>query len=76
MPNVDALHEEEVENAIVPQEQLKADPFGNQWDDPDAEDAGDPLMVSEYIVEVFDHLKEVEVRYHCLLYMRIYSTLF
>ena len=76
MPDVDALHEEEVENAVVPQEQLEADPFGNQWDDLDAEDADDPLMVSEYVVEIFDYLKEVEVRYHCLLYMRIYSTLF
>ena len=76
MSDINTLHEEEVENAVVPQEQLEPDPFDNQWDDLDAEDADDPLMVSEYIVEIFDCLKEVEVRYHCLLYMRIYSTSF
>ncbi|PIL27699.1 hypothetical protein GSI_10852 [Ganoderma sinense ZZ0214-1] len=60
MPDVDALHEEEVENVVVPAEQLEADPFGDQWDDLDVEDADDPLMVSEYVVEIFDYLKEVE----------------
>ena len=64
MPDVDALHEEEVENAVVPAEQVEADPFGDQWDDLDVEDADDPLMVSEYVVEIFDYLKEVEVRWH------------
>ncbi|KAI1798006.1 cyclin-like protein [Ganoderma leucocontextum] len=59
-PDVDALHEEEVENAVVPDEQLEADPFGDQWDDLDVEDTDDPLMVSEYVVEIFDYLKGVE----------------
>ncbi|KAJ3197502.1 G2/mitotic-specific cyclin [Irineochytrium annulatum] len=31
------------------------------WDDLDAEDAGDPLMVSEYVNEIFSYLKELEV---------------
>ena len=66
MPDVEALHEEEVENAVAPQEDLEADPEGDQWDDLDAEDADDPLMVSEYVVEIFEYLKEVEVRCHPL----------
>jgi hypothetical protein len=39
----------------------EADPDGDQWDDLDAEDADDPLMVSEYVHEIFAYLKEVEV---------------
>ena len=30
------------------------------WDDLDAEDVGDPLMVSDYVVEIFDYMKEIE----------------
>jgi hypothetical protein len=30
-------------------------------DDRDAEDTNDPLMVSEYAVEIFKYLKEIEV---------------
>ena len=39
----------------------EADPDGDQWDDLDAEDTDDPLMVSEYVGEIFAYLKEVEV---------------
>ena len=39
----------------------EADPDDDQWDDLDAEDADDPLMVSEYVTEIFAYLKEVEV---------------
>lgn len=31
------------------------------WDDLDRDDNDDPLMVSEYVVEIFNYLKEVEV---------------
>ncbi|KAH9941167.1 cyclin-like protein [Epithele typhae] len=57
VPEVEALHEEEVENAVAPGE---ADPNGDEWDDLDAEDDDDPLMVSEYVVEIFEYLKVVE----------------
>ena len=30
--------------------------------DLDAEDVDDPMMVSEYVTEIFDYLKVVEVR--------------
>ena len=40
----------------------EADPDGDQWDDLDAEDADDPLMVSEYVDEIFSYLKVIEVR--------------
>jgi G2/mitotic-specific cyclin 2 len=39
----------------------EADPDGDQWEDLDAEDVDDPLMVSEYVNEIFSYLKEVEV---------------
>ena len=32
----------------------EVDPDGEQWDDLDAEDADDPLMVSEYVHEIFE----------------------
>lgn len=31
------------------------------WDDLDTEDADDPLMVSEYVVEIFEYLKQLEI---------------
>lgn len=31
------------------------------WDDLDADDISDPLMVSEYVVEIFDYMKELEI---------------
>lgn len=40
--------------------EVEADPDGNEWDDLDADDADDPLMVSEYVVEIFEHLKDIE----------------
>jgi len=39
----------------------EADPDGDQWDDLDAEDTDDPLMVSEYVDEIFTYLKVIEV---------------
>ena len=33
----------------------------NEWDDLDKEDADDPLMVSEYVNEIFPYLLELEV---------------
>lgn len=44
-----------------PASQPEADPNGNEWDDLDAEDGDDPLMVSEYVNEIFDYMKNVEV---------------
>lgn len=31
------------------------------WDDLDSEDIGDPLMVSDYVIEIFDYMKNLEV---------------
>jgi hypothetical protein len=39
----------------------EADPNGDEWDDLDAEDGDDPLMVSEYVIEILDYMKSVEV---------------
>lgn len=42
-------------------EEPEADPENSLWDDLDADDNDDPLMVSEYVVEIFNYLKQVEV---------------
>lgn len=33
------------------------------WEDLDAEDADDPLMVAEYVNEIFDYMREIELDY-------------
>lgn len=43
--------------------EVEADPNGPDWEDLDAEDADDPMMISEYVTEIFDYLKVVEVRF-------------
>ncbi|KIY61705.1 A/B/D/E cyclin [Cylindrobasidium torrendii FP15055 ss-10] len=40
---------------------IEADPDGDEWDDLDIDDAEDPVMVSEYVVEIFQYMKETEV---------------
>lgn len=49
---------------------LEADPDGDEWDDLDAEDADDPVMVSEYVVEIFNYLKGVEVSSSSVVILR------
>lgn len=39
----------------------EADPETSPWDDLDADDADDPVMVSEYVVDIFKYLKQIEV---------------
>lgn len=53
-------------------EESEADPEGSNWEDLDAEDAEDPLMVSEYVVEVFEYYKQIEVRIVWLLYRHVF----
>jgi G2/mitotic-specific cyclin 1/2 len=33
----------------------------SEWDDLDADDFGDPSMVSEYVVEIFEYMKKLEL---------------
>lgn len=42
-------------------EEEEVDPEDSAWDDLDADDNDDPLMVSEYVQDIFQYLKEVEV---------------
>lgn len=42
-------------------EEPEADPEDSPWDDLDADDNDDPLMVSEYVGEIFKYLKQIEV---------------
>lgn len=60
VPDADFLAEQQVEQEVH-LEAEEADPNGQGWIDLDAEDADDPLMVSEYVVDIFNYLKEVEV---------------
>ncbi|THU94719.1 A/B/D/E cyclin [Dendrothele bispora CBS 962.96] len=41
--------------------EVEADPDGDEWEDLDADDVDDPLMVSEYVTDIFDYFKEIEV---------------
>lgn len=42
-------------------EEEEADPENSPWDDLDADDADDPLMVSDYVIDIFNYLKQTEV---------------
>ena len=48
--------------------EVEADPKGDHWDDLDAQDADDPLMVSEYVSEIFDYMRSAEVSLSIFLY--------
>lgn len=71
-PEDELLAEQQVEHAVELEPQ-EADPNGDQWVDLDAEDVDDPLMVSEYVIDIFNYLKEVEVRSTCLLFAFVWG---
>jgi len=37
-----------------------------EWDDLDVEDEDDPLMVSEYVADIFEYMQVLEVNAHCI----------
>ena len=45
----------------APRKKQKVEAPKPDWDDLDAVDAYDPLMVSDYVVEIFNYLRELEV---------------
>ena len=45
--------------------EVEARPKDHGWEDLDEGDEEDPLMVSAYVVEVYDYLRELEVRRRC-----------
>ncbi|KAJ3023349.1 UNVERIFIED_CONTAM: G2/mitotic-specific cyclin [Siphonaria sp. JEL0065] len=58
----------EAKETTTPAEVLIAEPKGQtvaapvqDWDDLDADDACDPMMLSEYVVEIFEYMKQLEV---------------
>ncbi|KAF9480929.1 hypothetical protein BDN70DRAFT_905515 [Pholiota conissans] len=61
------LTEEELHHARLVAEmeafanEEEADPEYSPWDDLDTEDNDDPLMVSEYVQDIFKYLKQVEL---------------
>lgn len=46
------------------QEEVDEIPKDAGWEDLDAGDESDPLMVAEYVVEIHDYMKDLEVRFH------------
>jgi G2/mitotic-specific cyclin 2 len=73
--NVEAVGEEELVTASLELEPVQEDNEEEVkvekkvsaedvegWDDLDADDIRDPVMVSEYVHDIFDHLKKCEVR--------------
>jgi G2/mitotic-specific cyclin 1/2 len=53
-------------------EEEEADPEASAWDDLDADDSDDPLMVNEYVHDIFQYLKEVEVCFSCPVFLFFY----
>ncbi|TFK41671.1 cyclin-like protein, partial [Crucibulum laeve] len=61
-----ALEEEEIATRLDAKikayaEEPEAHPENSAWDDLDADDSDDPLMVSEYVGDIFNYLKQVEL---------------
>ncbi len=54
--NLDAQSKEDAFAQAIADAQIE-----QTWDDLDAEDVDDPLMVSEYVTEIFQYLKSQEV---------------
>lgn len=50
-----------VTNAIVPPHVSKRVKTRVDWEDLDGDDLDDPLMAAEYVVEIFEYMKELEV---------------
>ncbi|KAJ3034569.1 G2/mitotic-specific cyclin [Rhizophlyctis rosea] len=50
------------ELAGPPSKKAKVEEAAQDWDDLDAEDIVDPLMVSEYVTEIFEYMKDLEVQ--------------
>ncbi|KAF9231465.1 hypothetical protein BU15DRAFT_9544, partial [Melanogaster broomeanus] len=56
-------HEAEVGAALEARidSEPEADPMGNKWDDLDAKDGDNPIMVTEYVNEISDYMKRIEL---------------
>ena len=54
---VTTINREQVET----RKKVKVERQEPPWDDLDADDASDPLMASEYVVEIFEYLQEIEL---------------
>lgn len=66
---LDEIVQPKIENAIEKEvvaprtKKLRTiEPPVQDWDDLDAEDADDPMMMSEYVVEIFEYMKEIEIQ--------------
>lgn len=57
---VEESKENEVQPDVEPKESVKQQ-FADNVEDLDREDLDDPLMVAEYVVEIFEYLKKLEI---------------
>ncbi|KAF6757755.1 g2/mitotic-specific cyclin cdc13 [Ephemerocybe angulata] len=69
-PQAEEVEEEDPEAALHARLEAEMEAFANEpevdpehsgWDDLDAEDGDDPLMVSEYVVEIFQYMRQLEI---------------
>jgi len=60
--SVTLLKKTEEASAYLSLDKENIDPLKQvvDWDDLDTEDSGDPLMVSDYVAEIFDYMKQLE----------------
>jgi len=58
--SIDTFEAPEVEEDVEAKESVKKE-FDDNVEDLDREDLDDPLMVAEYVVEIFEYLKQLEV---------------
>ena len=57
---VECVPKEDTE--MVEEEPITKKVKTQDWDDLDADDGYDPCMVAEYVVEIFEYMKKLEVR--------------
>lgn len=55
------VHKRSAVTSVAEEQPVRAKDEG--WEDLDAEDADDPLMVAEYVNEIFDYMREIEMDY-------------
>lgn len=55
---------------VIEKENIMPNPNSGyaDWEDLDLEDTGDILMISEYVVEIFDYMNHLEVNHKCAEY--------
>lgn len=56
------VHKEKAQGKSKPKVEERQPAKDEGWEDLDAEDHDDPLMVTEYVEEIFNYMRKLEVR--------------